>query len=284
VRPLIQIEPVGFFIFTCALGTIAVRRTIRQEKRLLTVEREMAAAREIQSSILPAKTPQVPQLKIAARYSPMTSVAGDFYDFSSIDPNGVGILVADVAGHGVPAALIASMVKVAFASQEPHAQDPSRVLSGLNQTFCKQLRGQYLTAAYVFVDPIHYSAAYSGAGHPALMIWRAAGQKVERYENNGFFLGFRSSESYPRLDIPLSPGDRLLLYTDGLLDANNHAGESFGDHIDFYIAAHRDLSTDLFADALLADLYAWTAAPDGYRQEDDLTLLVVDFIPDPGEL
>ena len=83
----------------------------------------MAAAREIQSSILPAETPQVPQLKIAARYSPMASVAGDFYDFAFLDSKAVGILIADVAGHGVPAALIASMVKVAFASQQPHAQD-----------------------------------------------------------------------------------------------------------------------------------------------------------------
>jgi phosphoserine phosphatase RsbU/P len=282
--PRYHVEPVGFFIFTCALGMIAVRRTIRNEKRLFTVEREMASAREIQSSILPAETPQIANLKIAARYSPMTSVAGDFYDFTFVDPNGVGILIADVAGHGVPAALIASMVKVAFASQQPHAQDPPLVLSGLNQTFCTQLRGQYLTAGYLFIDPIHRSAVYSAAGHPPLILWRASGQNVERYENNGFFLGFRSNEIYPKLEIPLLPGDRLLLYTDGLLEANNHAGESFGDHIDSYIATHRDLSADSFADALLADLYAWTAASDGYRQEDDLTLLIVDFVPTAGEL
>jgi phosphoserine phosphatase RsbU/P len=98
------------------------------------------------------------------------------------------------------------------------------------------------------------------------------------------FLGFHSNETYPKLEIPLLPGDRLLLYTDGLLEANNHAGESFGDHIDSYIASHRNLSTDSFADALLADLYAWTAASDGYRQEDDLTLLVVDFVPAAREL
>jgi phosphoserine phosphatase RsbU/P len=282
--PHLRIEPVGFFIFTCALGMIAIRRTVRNEKRLFTVEREMASAREIQSSILPAETPQIANLKIAARYSPMASVAGDFYDFAFLDSNRVGILIADVAGHGVPAALIASMVKVAFASQQPHAQDPPLVISGLNQIFCTQLRGQYLTAGYLLIDPIHRSAVYSGAGHPPLIVWRASGQNVERYENNGLFLGFHSNETYPKLEIPLLPGDRLLLYTDGLLEANNHAGESFGDHIDSYIASHRNLSTDSFADALLADLYAWTAASDGYRQEDDLTLLVVDFVPAAGEL
>jgi phosphoserine phosphatase RsbU/P len=277
--PRFRMEPLAFFIFTCSLGVIAVRRTIRNEKRLFTVEREMASARKIQSSILPSETPQVPQLKIAARYSPMASVAGDFYDFTFLDSKGLGILIADVAGHGVPAALIASMVKIAFASQQPHAQDPPLVISGLNQIFCTQLRGQYLTAGYLLIDPIHGSAVYSGAGHPPLIIWRASGQNVERYENNGLFLGFRANETYPKLEISLLPGDRLLLYTDGLLEANNHAGESFGDHIDSYIATHRDLSADSFADALLADLYAWTAGSGSLRQDDDLTLLVVDFVP-----
>ena len=82
----------------------------------------------------------------------MTAVAGDFYDFLEMDAHRIGILVADVSGHGVPAALIASMVKVAFAAQREHAESPAAVLAGMNETLCGRLAGQYVTAAYLFVD------------------------------------------------------------------------------------------------------------------------------------
>ncbi|MBV9302107.1 MAG: PP2C family protein-serine/threonine phosphatase [Acidobacteriaceae bacterium] len=275
--PRFQAEPIGFFTYTCTLGIIAVRRAIRNERRLLAVEQEMASARQIQSSILPAEAPQIAGVRIAARYSPMATVAGDFYDFAPVDSNRLGILVADVAGHGMPAALIASMVKVALASQQPHAGDPSLVISGLNEVFCNQLRSKYLTAGYLVIDACHRAATYSGAGHPPLIVWRASEQNVERYENNGLFLGFRANETYPKLDIPLSPGDRLLLYTDGLLEATNHAEQCFGDGIDSCIARHHNLSADQFADALLADLRAWSGNSNARRQDDDLTLLVIDF-------
>src|ERR1017187_6060797 len=88
----------------------------------------------------------------------MASVAGDFYDFVLLDANRIGILVADVAGHGVPAALISSMVKVALASQHEHAADPAMVLSGLNQIFCQQRTGQFITAGYLVIDSLKGSA------------------------------------------------------------------------------------------------------------------------------
>ena len=273
-----HVEPVGFFALICSLGLVAARRTMRNEKKLLSVEEELASARRIQASILPSGVPEVSGLDIAARYSPMTSVAGDFYDFAAIDSSRAGILIADVAGHGVPAALIASMVKVAFAAQNPHAGDPGRVLSGLNEIFCSQLRGQYVTAGYLVIDHRASSATYAGAGHPPLIHWRASMGKVERRENNGLFLGFRIDAVYPNVEISLAPGDRLILYTDGLLEATNRADENFGDRLDARIAAHRHLPVSAFADALLADLRAWTGASDK-QQEDDLTLLVVDVRP-----
>jgi phosphoserine phosphatase RsbU/P len=274
--PPYHAEPVGFLALICSFGIIAVRRTIRNESRLVSIEQELASARRIQAAILPAHVPSVPQLTIAARYSPMTAVAGDFYDFATIDSTRIGVLVADVAGHGIPAALIASMVKVGFAAQQPHAADPSLVLCGLNQIFCSQLHGQYVTACYLSIDAATGSAVYSGAGHPPLIVWRAAREEVERYENNGFFLGFKRDEVYPKVEVQLSPRDRLILYTDGLLEATNHADEIFADQLDERIAAYGDLPASSFADALLADLHAWTARSHEHHQEDDLTLLVID--------
>src|SRR5258708_14926718 len=100
----------------------------------------------------------------------MSAVAGDFYDFLVIDERRIGILVADVAGHGVPAALIASMLKVAFASQAAHADNPVRVLTGLNGALCGKFEEHFITAAYLFVDLEKSLLHYSAAGHPPLML------------------------------------------------------------------------------------------------------------------
>jgi len=104
-------------------------------------------------------------LDIAARYLPMSAVAGDFYDFLFIDEKRIGILIADVTGHGIPAALIASMLKVAFAAQAHHANDPACVLAGLNRALCGKFEEHFVTAAYLFIDLENYLLRYSAAGH-----------------------------------------------------------------------------------------------------------------------
>src|SRR2546429_443662 len=101
----------GFLILIAALPYVAASRSNLNEQRLLPLKKELEIARQIQSSILPREVPRIPGLDIAAQYVPMTAVAGDFYDFLVVDDRRVGILVADVTGHGVPAALIASMLK-----------------------------------------------------------------------------------------------------------------------------------------------------------------------------
>jgi sigma-B regulation protein RsbU (phosphoserine phosphatase) len=125
-------EPLGMLAFIVGLGYFVAQRAIDSEQRLFAISKELETARGIQQSILPAKTPSIADLQISARYMPMTEVAGDFYDFLDEGDGRVGILVADVSGHGVPAALIASMVKIAFAAQADHASDPAHVITGMN--------------------------------------------------------------------------------------------------------------------------------------------------------
>ena len=108
-------EPVGFLIFVAAIVLPLIRHTVRPKMRVADVDGELAAARQIQISILPNAPPPVPGLDLSAIYAPASEVAGDFYEFVPIDSRRVGILVADVSGHGVPAALVASMLKVAVA-------------------------------------------------------------------------------------------------------------------------------------------------------------------------
>ena len=94
----------------------------------------------------------------------------------------MGILVADVSGHGVPASLISAMVKIAFVSQLPHASDPARVLTGINQILCGKLENDFVTAGYFFIDTKKLSVTYAGAGHPPLLLWRGAEQKIYEFK------------------------------------------------------------------------------------------------------
>lgn len=274
----LDLEPVGFAMFLAALGRVVVNRTLEREERLLALDKELAVARQIQESILPRHIPQLPGLSIAARYLPMTAVAGDFYDFLCIDERRLGILVADVSGHGVPAALIASMVKVAFSAQLDHADNPAQVLGGMNQTLCGKLQGQFVTAAYLFVDLEEYRIRYGAAGHPPLLWWRKSEREIEPLLENGLVLGLMPQARYAFVERPFKGADRFLLYTDGLIEATDGSEEVFGnERVQKILLAGDGLSADQVATSLLGDLEHWAGYATGRSQEDDLTVLIVDL-------
>ena len=274
-----DLEPLGFAVAITCLGMVATWRVLGESRRLVAIDRELDIARRIQSSILPHEMPRVPALAVAARYRPMTAVAGDFYDFVELDRGRLGVLVADVSGHGVPAALIASMVKVALAAQHTRADRPAAVLRGLNDVLCGRLGGQYVTAAYLFVDAASGLIRYSAAGHPPMLHATRRGPGVREVEKNGLVLGLVPTADYEELEQPLEADDRLLLYTDGLVEAANASDEQFGlDRVKARMASVRSLSPDEAADALLRDVDGWSGRSAG----DDLTLVVVDWTSSPS--
>jgi hypothetical protein len=225
-----NIEAVGFFLFVSCLGYVAAHRTLTKEEHLLEINKELQIATKIQSSILPREIPRLPGLEIVARYVPMGAVAGDFYDFLVVDDRQIGVLVADVTGHGVPAALIASMLKVAFAAQLADAQDPARVLAGINRALCGKFEEHFVTAAYVFLDLEKSVLHYAGAGHPPILVTPRTNRisvaiESREIEANGLMLGLFPDAEYSAIEVPLGAGDRVLLYTDGILEAMNTAHE-----------------------------------------------------------
>jgi len=282
------VEFIGFLTFVAALAYIAAYRVFANEERLLTINKELEIARRIQSSIIPQSVPKRTGLEIAARYAPMSAVAGDFYDFLEVDEKRLGVLVADVTGHGIPAALIASMLKVAFAGQVAHAHDPARLLAGLNATLCGKFEEHFVTAAYLFVDLEKSLVRYSAAGHPPLLLTSAA-SKVQEIEQNGLMLALFPEAAYTSAERLITRGDRCVLYTDGILEARNSAQEEFGKaRLREFVAARQDASGDHLADALLDAVVRWSGpSRDAAKpvQDDDITLLIVDFAsshPPPG--
>jgi sigma-B regulation protein RsbU (phosphoserine phosphatase) len=278
ILPGHHVEFLGFLVFLASLGYVSAYRTFASEERLLAINKELDVARRIQSSTLPQFVPTLAGLEIAACYAPMSAVAGDFYDFLCVDEKRVGILVADVTGHGVPAALIASMLKVAFAGQAAHADDPARVLTGLNVALCGKFEEHFVTAAYLFVDLEKSLLRYSAAGHPPLMLASRAAGNVREIEENGLMLGMFPEAAYTSVEIRVCSGDRCLLYTDGLFEAKNAAQEEFGkSRCKEFLETQRDIPTARFANTLLDRIAVFSGHNSARAQEDDITLLVLDF-------
>jgi sigma-B regulation protein RsbU (phosphoserine phosphatase) len=247
--------------------------------QLQALNEELEMARQIQLSILPHSIPQLRGLEIVARYSPMTSVAGDFYDFIQIDDRHIGILIADVSGHGLPSALIASMIQVALAGQAQQASEPAKVLSGLNRALSGKFSMNFVTAAYVYVDLEKKLLRYAGAGHPPVLQWRNSTGKTSKIMENGIVLGMIDEAEYTAVEIPLEPGDRHVLYTDGIPEAANANKEQFGfERFMRYIEDHHATPANQFADDFCAEIAAYSNQSVS-GQQDDITLLLFDFKP-----
>ena len=273
-------KPFSPAVVKARVHTHLVLREAREQlaRQLLDINNELEMAREIQLAILPHEIPRISGLEIAARYLPMSLVAGDFYDFIVVDEKHVGILVADVSGHGLPAALIASMLKTAFAAQAPHACDPARVLSGLNQSLCGKFKNHFVTGAYVFVDMEKNSIKYAGAGHPPLLLWRQSSAAASEVLENGLLLGFFKDAPYSVVEVCVQPGDKAVLYTDGILETRSPSKEEFGpDLFKVFLESNHNLKADKFADLVLDELTGWSENHKDNGQEDDITLLVIDF-------
>jgi sigma-B regulation protein RsbU (phosphoserine phosphatase) len=265
----------GLAALLFSFGYVAVQIALSGERRLLSIENELAIAREIQASILPSDNPQILDLVVAAAYRPVTAVAGDFYDFIFVDPRRTGILLADVTGHGVPAALIAAMIKVALQSVQHCASEPGELLSNLNHILCPQLRAQLVSAAYLFLDTEKHLARYAAAGHPPLLHCRDG--ILQRLDNNGLLLGVLPDVQYPVCDLAIESGDRFVLYTDGVAEPENAQGHSFGDsRLDQVVHANRVHPPAELVSQLLAELRQWQ--PRAAHQHDDITLIVIDVL------
>jgi sigma-B regulation protein RsbU (phosphoserine phosphatase) len=167
------------------------------------------------------------------------------------------------------------MVKVAFAAQRQHAESPAAVLAGMNETRCGRLAGQYVTAAYLFIDSQSQVIRYGAAGHPPMLRAIRGAGSVDEIAENGLILSFVNGRAYTEVEESLGSGTRFLLYTDGLIEATNVDDDFFGiERLESALVAADGLPASAAADNVLTTIDTWSRR----RPSDDLTLVLVDWI------
>ena len=264
-------EKIGFLVFVATLGWATLRAFVASERQLFAIEGELRTARDIQQSLLPRAMPATPAFRFDARYDPASSVAGDLYDFIAVDERHVGTFVADVSGHGVPAALIASMVKVGVSSQARSASEPALLVGELNRILCADVRKAFVTATYLFFDADDRSVTVTNAGHPSPLLHRAAGGTIEELGPHGVLLGRFTAARYTSATYALASGDRIVAFTDGVTEARNARDEQFGEE-----RLHELLRAGASSAAIADAVEAWRG--DAGEDVDDVTVVVIEVV------
>lgn len=263
-------EPAGFLFFIGTIVYVVIREGAETQGRLAGIESELATARRIQESILPHGTPGIEGLDIATRYVPASEVAGDFFDFVDEGEGRVGVFVADVAGHGVPAALVASMLKIALASQSSHVRSPGQLLRALNVLFRGRLGRQFVTAAYGYFESATRRVKVAAAGHPPPLVRRADG-RVEEIPVRGVILGRFPNVDFEEASLVVVPGDAVVFYSDGVTERMRGDGEMYGEERLREAIAQAGASAAEIASAISDSADRWAAR----KQDDDVTVVVV---------
>jgi sigma-B regulation protein RsbU (phosphoserine phosphatase) len=247
-----------------------VNQRLQQAYRQL--DQEMELARRIQRSFLPRKLPHVPPVRFAVSYRPCGRVGGDFYDVFRLDEHHVGFYVADAMGHGLPASLLTIFVKKGVRAKEIYGREyrllpPDEVLRALNRDLIDQALAElpFITMVYALFDCRDRTLAFSRAGHPyPLYVPRQGEPRLWQVE--GSLLGIFDTP-FPVQKHSLRPGDKVLLYTDGLEPPSAEVSGTGTDLLFAAAARHRELPVEAFVERLSTDLLR-----DG-SQPDDFTLL-----------
>ena len=241
----------------------------RQERQL---ERDIAMAREVQLRLLPTTAPEHPHAEMAVRFLPARTIGGDLYDFIDYGPNRTAIVLGDVSGKAAPAALFAALVSGIMRSAAVQTLDPAQMLSTLNDAIQeRKLDSQYVTLLFALWNDENQTlqVANSGAVQPVLC---RQGQSIT-VKAEGFPLGMFPDVAYEELHLATQPGDAIVFVSDGILDAENAAGEMYGeDRLAGVLCSHRDLPSADIADAILADVARFQGAQDRF---DDETIIVL---------
>ena len=237
------------------------------------LETQLEIARQVQLELLPAKDPQLEGFDISAYNFPTEEVSGDYYDWVRIYDDQIGIVIADVSGKGVPAALLMAFLRASLRAASHIGYAPHISMSKVNYLLWESIeRNQFVTAFYGILDATNRTLAYSNAGHNPPFLIDAEGE-AHFEERGGVPLGMFRDSRYYEYFAPIEPGQIFVLYTDGVTEAMNSEGEEYGrDRLADAVRRARALPARELIDFLHRDLMNWT---DGRGAHDDVTFFIV---------
>jgi len=264
--------------FICIKQDITERKAA--ERALLenaSMLKEMEIAKEIQLSLLPSTPPPLPGIECACRCVPATHIGGDYYDLF-LQNEDVDMVIADVSGHNVGAALMMVETRSVLRAQHQTQHKPSEILSSLNEVLYGDLsRAElFISMAYLSYNMESHVLSYTNAGHPPPLLYRPGTQHFFQLDADGLILGVHSGVSFDELSMTTERGDVLLLYTDGVTEAEGAAGELFGlKRLRQVLADHHTFSAEQIINAVLDAVYTFTGTR---SSKDDISMMVLKFV------
>jgi serine phosphatase RsbU (regulator of sigma subunit)/anti-sigma regulatory factor (Ser/Thr protein kinase) len=239
------------------------------------VEQELRVARVIQETLLPDTTPALNAWRLAAFWQPARAVSGDFYDFLEFPDGRLGIIIADVTDKGVPAALVMATARSLLRAAAERFVSPGEVLARANDQLCPDIpRNMFVTCLYLLLDPATGEMVFANAGHNLPIC--CSGEGVVELRATGMPLGLLPGMRYSETQARIHPGDRLLLYSDGLVEAHNVHKEMFGFPRLLQMVGQQPPGSNVI-DVLMQALAEFTGPT--WEQEDDVTLLTIEREP-----
>jgi len=261
---------------------VAVARDITERKRTekallenLRLLRDMELARQIQLSLLPTTPPELQGIKLAGCCVPATHVGGDYYDFYKHENGVVDLVVADVSGHSFGAALMTAEARSVLRAQMHTFSSTGDILASLNTILFEDLdqAGLFITMFYVKYDAINHILNYSNAGHVPPLLFRQSESSCLELDAEGLIIGVRKNEVFEEKQMRLQKGDVLLLYTDGIIEAENSHGEQFGlARLCNSLRAKHEEQPQPIIDAILMEVAAFIGST---VMDDDVTMIVM---------
>lgn len=251
-----------------------LKRTTAEKERML---KELEIAKGIQQSFLPESAPTLPGFDLAGYNLPALEVGGDFYDFIPLDTDHYGLVIADVSGKGVPAALFMALSRTLIRASATSVDDPVRSIREANRhIFADSKTSMFVTLFYAVLDCKEKSLMFVNAGHnPPLYLGAGAGS-VRLLNAEGIALGVLDEIKLKSVSIPLQSGDVVVLYTDGVTEATNEKDEEYGiERLEQCVEGAKALSSQAIIDAIVHEVVAFAGT---HPQHDDITVMVLKVL------